>query len=1213
MPSQPIAQKQPYYIAAPDYDAGSGQIRQIHHLCHALNTLGFEAYLAGPKVIDGHRWTPILSVEQQAAHYKAKKQPVRIYAGTDAPPRDQRSWACHYTSELRHPGPQAAHAGTISWSLSDEPARWTLPLALPGSELVGSDPVTHPSATQPRTRQLVYARNYLKAGGQLQPEHDGLENIAAVDGREALSTESLRAALHDAELLYCYELDVVTMEARWCGCPVVYVPNDRTLREAPASAWERLGTAWGDAPHAIAQARAELPSFQQLCVEQRKSSTATIEAFIAASQQSATELRFEDCWPEQTVEALGLQVIRPEDRPRRADQNKYNRIQKQFKTWRKRATLREIDGQIYAEHVMSGKLPPLATVIVVRGQDLEGLAKTLDSLQRNLLQPSELHVLAEFECPIDPLELGPNCQWHLQPQACPPLEQLDALWILLLEAGVELESQALVEFALRARDPGAGLIYSDEAFVGPDGVETPHFKPDLNVEWLRSTNYLGSVLAVRRDLWPAASQNSLDLDQAYALALDLTANPNTICHIDTVLYRSGGQVTTQQETREMAALQTHLQDRKQNATVLAHRIAGCRQLTYHAAAARQVSVIIPTGYQLGYLRCLLASLRTYMPAQLHEVILVAQAQHELDVRAATSGVDLGIPLQLVVTPEGPYCHGLALNAGAELATGDVLLIADDDTEAIQRDSLEPLLAYLDQDDVGCVAPRLVLQVGDRPTLQGGPMILGIGNWATSYNGEQNLLDEQGVFGRLQTSQDVPTVAGHFFLLRRQLWEDNGGFDSEVCHTFTTVHDFCIRSVRKGFRHIWTPVSSVLHQGGKTIEILSRQLGRTYELKNEALREKQVFRARWTQHISSDRSYNRHLSLQAPYDVDPDIVVDWMTTRKDRPTVLAFPISSGSGQYRVIEPLNALQQSGLAQTCVVFPLSHSAYRTPNALEIARTAPDRLIVQHSIADAHLQLLREYRQSNPDLFIIQMVDDVFHDLPEKHQLHVIHQREGYVRMREAMRLSNRVIVSTQPLADVYRDYCDDIRVMPNSLDDGAWGHFYKPPQARQRLRVGWAGAGQHQGDLEMIQQVIEAFENEVDWVFMGMCPDKLRPHIKEFHGFVSYVDYPAKLAALDLDIAIAPLEDNLFNRCKSNLRLLEYGAMGWPVVCSDVYPFRTENPPVLRVPNEKEAWIESLRRLIDDSALRHQMGQQLNQWVSDHFYLSKNTGKWFSAIFD
>jgi CTP:molybdopterin cytidylyltransferase MocA len=170
---------------------------------------------------------------------------------------------------------------------------------------------------------------------------------------------------------------------------------------------------------------------------------------------------------------------------------------------------------------------------------------------------------------------------------------------------------------------------------------------------------------------------------------------------------------------------------------------------------------VPTGYQLGYLRCLLESLQRYAEAELHEVILVSQPEHEAAVRQATASLGLPLPLRCVSTPAGPYRHGLALNTGAAVASGDVLLFADDDTEAIQRQWLSTLTAYFEQMDVGCVAPRLVLQIGDTPTLQSGPMSLGIGDWASSYNGERRLLDEQGVFSRLQTSQDVATVAGHF--------------------------------------------------------------------------------------------------------------------------------------------------------------------------------------------------------------------------------------------------------------------------------------------------------------------------------------------------------------------------------------------------------------------------------------------------------------------
>ncbi|MBR7539164.1 hypothetical protein KC221_23545, partial [Mycobacterium tuberculosis] len=61
----------------------------------------------------------------------------------------------------------------------------------------------------------------------------------------------------------------------------------------------------------------------------------------------------------------------------------------------------------------------------------------------------------------------------------------------------------------------------------------------------------------------------------------------------------------------------------------------------------------------------------------------------------------------------------------------------------------------------------------------------------------------------------------------------------------------------------------------------------------------------------------------------------------------------------------------------------------------------------------------------------------------------------------------------------------------------------------------------------------------MFFGMCPDELRPYIHEFHPLVNLADYPAKLASLNLDLALAPLEFHIFNDCKSNLRLLEYGA--------------------------------------------------------------------------
>jgi hypothetical protein len=130
-------------------------------------------------------------------------------------------------------------------------------------------------------------------------------------------------------------------------------------------------------------------------------------------------------------------------------------------------------------------------------------------------------------------------------------------------------------------------------------------------------------------------------------------------------------------------------------------------------------------------------------------------------------------------------------------------------------------------------------------------------------------------------------------------------------------------------------------------------------------------------------------------------------------------------------------------------------------------------------------------------------------------------------------------------------------------------------------------------MIADVVQALADEVDWVFMGLCPDRLRPYVHEFHPGVAIEDYPARLAALDLDLAIAPLEDNQFNRCKSNLRLLELGACGYPVVCSDVEAFR-DGLPVTRVKPRFRDWVEAIRMHLADLDATARAGEALREAV-------------------
>jgi glycosyltransferase involved in cell wall biosynthesis len=574
-----------------------------------------------------------------------------------------------------------------------------------------------------------------------------------------------------------------------------------------------------------------------------------------------------------------------------------------------------------------------------------------------------------------------------------------------------------------------------------------------------------------------------------------------------------------------------------------------------------------------------------------------------------------LPLRLIASGSGAYSHARGINLGMAAAAHDLVLVCDDDIEWMDADAVPELRRLFAEGSVAIAAPRLVVQQEDNPLVVAGPHLAGADGLLLNYTGERQGVPERGCLNRLQMAQDVAGVHGSCWMARRSAVLAAGGLDEAHTPLFQPVADLGYRLQQAGWRLVWTPHANAAHMGGVTLKALRRDPVRALALSQAAMDESRYMQTRWVGFAGQHPLYSKHLSGHRPYALDTDMVNAWSLDLPARPRVLALPLRSGSGQYRVIEPLDAVQLHSLAETCVVEPEKpgQTTRRVLTPLDVARFQPDRIVVQHSTTDQDIDNLRAIRRAHPKAFIVQLMDDLASDLPSSHPAYRSGQREGHTRTLEALALSDRLIVSTQPLADYYAPYCKDIRLVPNALDMRHWGGLQRPARTGERIRIGWAGAAQHLGDLRLVQRVVQALAGEVDWVFMGMCPDELRPYVKEFHGFVSYKDYPAKLASLDLDIAIAPLEDNPFNACKSNLRLLEYGAMGWPVVCSDVYPYRTDAPPVLRVPDDDDAWLGALRGLIADAGLRQAQGRALHGWMQKNYTLERHAEGWFHAIFD
>ena len=151
--------------------------------------------------------------------------------------------------------------------------------------------------------------------------------------------------------------------------------------------------------------------------------------------------------------------------------------------------------------------------------------------------------------------------------------------------------------------------------------------------------------------------------------------------------------------------------------------------------------------------------------------------------------------------------------------------------------------------------------------------------------------------------------------------------------------------------------------------------------------------------------------------------------------------------------------------------------------------------------------------------------------------------------LRGSDAVIVTTPGLKEVYSEFNDNIYIVPNSIDFEVWGKL-QHGKNRGKITIGWVGGANHNSDLLIIEPAIDYLTDkypQVEFVFgHGMHPNfKGKKGVRWLREFVRIDKYPKFMAKIGMDIGMAPLVDNAFNRGKSNLRWLEYSSLGIPTV--------------------------------------------------------------------
>jgi O-antigen biosynthesis protein len=1198
--SQP---RRPYYIDAPAYRRTSAGIRVLHLLCHALNSIGEEAYVYNTTT-SPELDTPILTAEIAERHKKAKREPIVVYPEVVAGnPRRAGSVVRYVLNKAGLLGGDKAYAETelvfgYGRNVLPEGADQANILFLPPIDTQVFNNLDNPLDSQ-RSGVLLYPGRH-QAGLARYPELAAKATLITSAWPE--SHQDMAKLFRRSEAVYCFESTAIALEAILCGCPAILLPspyfNGVLLSEEEIG---RDGIAINDSPEEIALAKRTVGHMKDTYRAAEERFWGQLEHFVRVTQ----------AMPVHDVPKL------PGDDPVQAEASQ------RYATWRRRKTLQEIDAQLLAERmVLKWKSRPGIHLLLALHKGEETLlADTLDSLAAQLYPEWLLTIVTALTAP-EGLGETPNIQWlalrdeaHIDYVIDEMAAASPGSWLTRIDPGLTFEPQALQVIADYINEkPDWRLIYCDEdTREADDSFTQPLFKPDFNLDLLRAQAYFGSFVVVEKQAFLAAGRYG---DKTGAENYDLSLRildqhgEGPIGHIDQMLaHLPRDSQRAMQPEAEKAAVADHLTRCGLDADVLDGALFGTRRIHYKWAATPRVSIIIPTRDREEYLRPLLDSLHERTRYPNYEIIILDNDSTDPDTVRYLANLTATEQKQRtrVLPVPGEFSWSRCANSGAAAADGDYLLFLDNDLHIVQDDWLSRLMSIAQRPEVAIVAPRLTYPETGR--VQQGCSILGLYGTAGSPWDNQLELSDPGYMGRALCDQNVSAASGSALLVRRSAHVQLGGFDTA---DFGLVHgalDLCLRAGEAGHKIVFTPHAALVHYGGISVTARQRKLeGRLSDLL-AAQQANETLIHRWMPRLVHDPAYNRNLSLLEPFKPEHVAPTDWDLNFHDRPRILAIPVPGGAGEYRLRAPLRIVGQAGLAQTMICESPKAFAMRILSPVEIARAAPDALVLHQPLDDTQSDAIENYARYLPKVRRILTIDDLVTDLPRKHPLYKSGYKDGRQRLRRNLALMDRLVVSTRPLADLCADMIEDIRVMPNCLEWSVWGDAVPPRLPRKKPRVGWAGAQQHQGDLELIYSVVETLADEVDWIFMGMCPEALKPFVHESHGFeIDFSAYPKALASLDLDLAIAPLDIHPFNEAKSNLRLLEYGAMGWPVICTDIYPY--QNAPVTRLPNEPEKWIRTIREQLAEPEALRAAGLALQAWVHDSFILENHATSWFAA---
>ncbi len=440
------------------------------------------------------------------------------------------------------------------------------------------------------------------------------------------------------------------------------------------------------------------------------------------------------------------------------------------------------------------------------------------------------------------------------------LAQASGDYTALLDHDDMLAPHALHAFAEAIdRDPQADWLYSDEDKIDEAGRRSaPFFKPDWSPAYFLSCMYTCHLGVYRTSLARRLGgfRPEFDFAQDYDLALRFAAATRQIVHIPDILYHwrtlpqstaSGGEAKPQAELAARRAVQDFVEHGRYRGSVGAGPLPGTHRVRFAIVGEPLVSIAIPTaGYRNAadsgwYVLDLMRSIRERTTYRNIEIVVSENGDLPAELEQALRGLGA----RLIRYDSESFNLSDKMNRLAEAATGEFVILLNDDIRVISRGWIEEMLMWCQQDGISGAGAKLFFP--DGRIQHAGVLLLGQGPSHPYYLHPGS---EIGQVCAAVVPRDYSAVTGACTMIRRADFLAVGGYDTAYRINYNDV-DFCMRlNAHTGGHFVFTPYACLEHH-----ESVSRPEPEPGDLAK--------FNRQWAEIVGHDPFYNPNLSQNSP--------------------------------------------------------------------------------------------------------------------------------------------------------------------------------------------------------------------------------------------------------------------------------------------------------------------------------------------------------------